>query len=94
MESQAIDIAAPQREAQLPLIHIVHNDDRILAQTPQATWFPIMRDLDWLAYKEIAVRYYEALYRFNVAATQRRDAATTQPVNDDMSQCGRTIVVS
>ena len=84
-----IDIAAPQQEVQLPLIHIVDNDDRILAQTLQATWFPIMRDLDWRAYKEIAVRYYEALYRFNVAAAQRRGAATTQPVNDESKEQAR-----
>ncbi len=49
-----------------------------------------MRDLDWYAYKEIAVRYYEALYRFNVEAANRREAAAaTRPVNDESKEQAR-----
>lgn len=82
------EILSLQQHAQLPLILITDNDDRILAQTPQATWFPIMRDLDWRAYKEIAVRYYEGLYRFNASAASRPDAAA-QPVNDESKEQAR-----
>jgi hypothetical protein len=54
---------------QLPLLHIVHEDDILLSQTPNADWYRILRDFDWLRYRTVAAAYYDALYQFNLDAS-------------------------
>lgn len=50
---------------QIPLIHVVDQDDQILLNTPDAEWFRLLSFLLWQDYREIAAEYYNALYDFN-----------------------------
>ena len=71
---------------QIPLIHVVHEDDGLLANSPEAEWYRILQDLPWKPYLPIAVDYYNALYHFNKSRThsqqccdlsgEQKDAAT------------------
>jgi len=54
---------------QIPLIHVVHEDDELLANSPEAEWYRILQDLPWKPYLPIAVDYYNALYHFNKSRT-------------------------
>ena len=57
---------------QLRLLHIVDNDDRILQQTPDATWFHLLRNMDWQPYRRVAAMYYDELYHSNLCAVKAR----------------------
>ncbi len=59
-------IAAHQ---QIPLIHVVHEDDGLLAKSPEAEWYKILQNLPWEQYRLIAAEYYNALYHFNKSKT-------------------------
>ena len=50
---------------QIPLIHVVHEDDELLANSPEAEWYNILQNLPWEPYRPIAADYYNALYHFN-----------------------------
>jgi hypothetical protein len=50
---------------QIPLIHVVHEDDELLANSPEAEWYKILQNLPWEPYQPIAADYYNALYHFN-----------------------------
>jgi len=54
------------------LFHIVETDDITLKNSPDAEWFDVLLKWDWKRYRELGAEYYEALYRFNQQATQRR----------------------
>ena len=45
-------------------------DDLILAQSEEATWFKVLSQLDWRPYRELGVKYYSALYDFNLNRRQ------------------------
>lgn len=68
----------------LPLIHLVETDDIFLEQSAQAEWFPILRDLRWQDYRELAAAYYEALAEFNEdQAQQRRERESPSPPSEE-----------
>lgn len=70
------------REApvQLPLIHIVESDDIHFEEQANVLWFPVLRDLDWRAFVDVAAQYYEALWVFNQAqADARAERTRSQP---------------
>ena len=54
---------------QVPLFHIVHEDDVLLLNSSDAAWFKVLYYFPWRDYRVFAAKYYEALYAFN-----RRDA--------------------
>jgi uncharacterized glyoxalase superfamily protein PhnB len=54
---------------QIPLIHVVHEDDELLANSPDAEWYKILQNLPWEQYRSIAADYYNALYHFNKSKT-------------------------
>jgi hypothetical protein len=50
-------------------------------------WFELLRDFDYLPFQQLAARYYEALYQFNVdQATARRDRSATQTINQETKE--------
>jgi hypothetical protein len=57
---------------QIPLIHTVHEDDRILLNDPEAEWFRILSDFPWQEYRERSAEYYNALYQFNLNEAEKR----------------------
>ncbi len=64
---------------QIPLIHVVHEDDELLANSPEAEWYKILQILPWEQYRSIAADYYNALYHFNKSKTH-------SPKNGDLSE--------
>ena len=50
---------------QIPLIHVVNEDDQLLANSPEAEWYKILQNLPWEQYLCIGADYYNALYHFN-----------------------------
>ena len=50
---------------QIPLVHVIHEDDELLASSPEAEWYKILQNLPWEQYRLIAADYYNALYHFN-----------------------------
>ena len=50
---------------QIPLIHVVNEDDQLLANSPEAEWYKILQNLPWKPYRSIGADYYNALYHFN-----------------------------
>ena len=59
---------------QLPLIHVIDNDDRLLLNSPDAHWYRILFYFPWEDYRELAVDYYNALYDFNLANRNKSGA--------------------
>ena len=57
---------------QIPLIHIIDEDDRILLNSPDAEWFRILYYFPWKEYRERAAEYYDALYQFNLTEAEKR----------------------
>lgn len=65
-----------EKQQQIPLIQIINQDDQILLDSPNAEWFKILYDFPWYEYREVAAKYYDALYRFNInEAMKRQDKA-------------------
>ena len=54
---------------QIPLIQVVHEDDELLANSPEAEWYNILKNLPWEQYRSIGADYYNALYHFNKSKT-------------------------
>jgi len=72
---------------QIPLIHVVHEDDRLLANSPEAEWYRILHDLPWKPYLSVAVDYYNALYHFNKSrAHSRQCSGLTEEHKDAATQ--------
>lgn len=59
-------------DEQIPLIHVVDEDDLLLINTEDAHWYKILHNLPWQDYRQIAASYYDALYQFNVREAQKR----------------------
>ena len=59
---------------QIPLIHVVHEDDELLSASPGAEWYNLLKNLPWEPYHPIAVDYYDALYHFNKTHGDREKA--------------------
>jgi hypothetical protein len=62
---------------QLPLIHVVESDDRVLAGEGDRVWFNKLTHFPWERYRDVGAAYYEALYRFNVHAAAARIERTS-----------------
>jgi len=50
---------------QIPLIHTVNKDDELLLISPDTEWYRTLKYFQWQDYREIAAKYYDALYHFN-----------------------------
>jgi hypothetical protein len=57
---------------QIPLIHVVHEDDELLSNSPEAEWYKILQNLPWRGYRPIGADYYNALYHFNKTRTNNQ----------------------
>lgn len=60
-----LDISAYREYKQVPLIHIVNEDDELLYNSPEADWYRTLKEFPWRSYRQVAVEYYDALYHFN-----------------------------
>ncbi len=67
-----LNLNAVAAHQQIPLIHVVHEDDELLANSPEAEWYKILQSLPWEQYRSIAADYYNALYHFNKSKKKRR----------------------
>ena len=65
---------------QLPLIHVIDNDDQLLLNSPDAHWYRILFYFPWEDYRVLAVDYYHALYDFNL--TRRNKPNAIEPDNE------------
>jgi len=41
---------------QIPLIHVVHEDDELLSNSPEAEWYKILQNLPWREYRPIGAK--------------------------------------
>jgi hypothetical protein len=57
---------------QIPMIHVVNEDDELLANSPEAEWYQILQNLPWEQYRSIGADYYNALYHFNKSSADRQ----------------------
>ena len=57
---------------QIPLIHVVDEDDQILLDSPDIHWYKILYFFPWMDYREIGAEYYDALYHFNKSKIQAK----------------------
>ena len=57
--------------SQIPLIHIVDEDDRLLLKSSDAEWYRVLYYFPDKDYREVAAKYYDALYDFNQAEALR-----------------------
>lgn len=57
---------------QIPLIHIVHEDDIVLLNTPEADWFRVLYYFPWEKYRIFGAEYYDGLYEFNKREERKR----------------------
>ncbi|MCP4672337.1 MAG: hypothetical protein GY857_13650, partial [Desulfobacula sp.] len=63
---------------QIPLIHIVDEDDQILLHSQDAEWFKILYYFKWSDYCEIGAKYYDALYHHNILEKLKRNEKSMQ----------------
>lgn len=59
---------------QIPLIHVVNEDDQILLTSPGGDWFRILNFFPWQDYRDLAAQYYDALYDFNCSGDPKTEA--------------------
>ena len=52
---------------QLPLLHVVNEDDELLSNNCDAQWYSILKNFPWENYRELGASYYNALYDFNIS---------------------------
>jgi hypothetical protein len=55
--------------SQLPLIHVVNEDDKLLSNNCDSQWYSILQNFPWENYRELGASYYNALYDFNIILT-------------------------
>ncbi|MCP3925167.1 MAG: hypothetical protein GY714_21545 [Desulfobacterales bacterium] len=67
-----MQITLPSDLPQIPLFHIVDEDDIILLNSPDAEWFKILYNFPWQEYRIFGAQYYDALYEFNIREKQKR----------------------
>jgi hypothetical protein len=53
--------------SQLPLIHVVNEDDELLSNNCDAQWYSVLKIFPWEKYRELGASYYNALYDFNIS---------------------------
>ena len=47
--------------SQIPLIHVVNEDDGLLSNNCNAQWYSILKYFPWKNYRELGASYYNAL---------------------------------
>ena len=62
-----LDQVSTTAHVQLPLIHVVNEDDELLSNNSDAQWYPILKNFPWEDYRELGASYYNALYDFNIS---------------------------
>ncbi|MCR4292793.1 MAG: hypothetical protein NUV76_07935 [Candidatus Kuenenia sp.] len=60
------------------LIHTVHEDDKVLFNTPDAEWFRVLYYFPWEKHRILGAEYYDALYEFNKREERKRLDNQTQ----------------
>ena len=58
---------------QIPLIHIVDEDDQVLLNSSDNEWFQILYYFPCEEYCEPAAQYYDALYHYNIQEARKRE---------------------
>ena len=59
---------SPSPIEQMPLVVVVNEDDELLLNSPDTSWYPMLKYMPWQDYQEIAAMYYDALYDFNASS--------------------------
>lgn len=59
-----------KQNQQIPLIHLIDEDDIVLLNSPDADWYRVLYYFPWEDYREYGASYYDALYEFNLKETQ------------------------
>ncbi|MDR4499818.1 MAG: hypothetical protein MRK02_18150, partial [Candidatus Scalindua sp.] len=60
------------------LIHTVHEDDKVLLNTPDAEWFRVLYYFPWEKHRVFGAEYYDALYEFNKREERKRQESKLQ----------------
>ena len=81
-----LDQVSISTSIQLPLIHIVNEDDQLLSNNRDAQWYPILKNFPWEKYRDLAVSYYNALYDFNISTQLREDPKENIETKDEGRQ--------
>ena len=42
---------------QVPLIHVINEDDELLSNSSDAPWYPLLKNFPWENYRELGARY-------------------------------------
>ena len=71
---------------QIPLIHMVHDDDLVLLDAPDAAWFKVLYYFPWKNYQIYGAQYYDALYEFNIKEARKRQ----ERLGEQEDQIGET----
>ena len=71
---------------QLPLIHVVNEDDQLLSNNRDAQWYSILKNFPWENYRELAASYYNALYDFNISTHIGEDPKENVETKDEGRQ--------
>ena len=71
---------------QLPLIHVVNEDDQLLSNNRDAQWYLILKNFPWENYRELAASYYNALYDFNISTQLSQDPEENIETEDEARQ--------
>ena len=66
-----------------PLFTFVETDDIALANQKEIIWFHLLREFDWYPYQLLAAKYYDALFRRNLAAAEASATATCGAPNPE-----------
>ena len=64
---------------QIPLIHIVDEDDQVLLNSSDNEWFQILYYFPCEEYCEPAAQYYDALYHYNIQEARKREEKNELP---------------
>ena len=57
---------------QIPLFTISYENDELLKSIEDNDWYWFLNDFAWTSYRDYAVEYYQALYRFNLEWKEER----------------------
>ena len=86
-----LNIHLPAIIEQIPLIHEVYEDDRLLEKSPDAVWYSALKDLLWEDYREIGAAYYDALYHYNKLP---RESSVSPGPDEDKRQAARRLLMN
>jgi hypothetical protein len=71
---------------QLPLIHVVNEDDELLSNNKDAQWYLTLKDFQWKDHRELAASYYNALYNFNISKQLKEEPTENNETKDRARQ--------